>query len=703
MPPNERTPLLQSEQHTHEPRTPRVRTPRRSRDQSKSKTPATGDEESGLEKEQNIGLLRVLREAREERPILFLATIMLMIAAFANMALPQFAGRVLDAITSVDKDYAMSQVRHSVLYILICVAVGSVASALRAYLFSSASERVVARMRMRLFNALMTQEVGFFDVSRTGELLNRLSEDTSVLKSAATSNLSMALRSAATAIIGLAYMFVTSWKLSCVTVAIVPITSVAIRYYGRYVKRLSKQTQAATAAAATVAEESLGAVRTVRSFARERTECFRYGEKVLESRSLGLRAAVANGLFTGGMFAVAMLSMVIVLWYGAILTIRGELSTGTLSSFILYTFTVGSAIGNLSGLYTTIMKALGASQRVFQLMDRDPRIPPSGKQKPMGHDVNGAEVRLEGVWFAYPSRAHNWVLKGVDLSLAPGQRVALVGHSGGGKSTVAALIQRFYDPQKGRVFIDNVPLPDIDHEHLHREIAMVSQEPVLFARTIRENIAYGKDNTTMEEIEHVARMANAHDFISGFSDGYNTAVGERGVRLSGGQKQRIAIARALLMNPRLLLLDEATSALDAESEFLVQDALERLMSGRTTLVIAHRLSTVKSADIVCVVDEGVIRERGTHEELLEQNGIYAALVRRQLTTGGFLGREADKPTDVSEVDEDGVEEDGGSDSEVDDDDVSVTTPTAELPVSDVGYGARAERLRTASQASLADV
>jgi ABC-type multidrug transport system fused ATPase/permease subunit len=418
-----------------------------------------------------------------------------------------------------------------------------------------------------------------------------------------------------------------SWKLTIVMLAVVPIVAAGAGLYGRLIRRVSRKVQDALADSTAVAEETLAGVRTVRAFARERHEEQRYGSAVMRAFELARRRAWLGATFQGAVSFAGYGSIAAVLWYGGRMLSDGTMSFGELTSFLLYTFTVAFAIGALSGLWEDFAKALGASERVFELMDRKPEVSGGRERLPR---VQG-QVRFDDVGFAYPSRPEMPVLAGFTVQLEPGEAVAVVGPSGAGKSTVAALMSRFYDPQAGAILLDGKPLSSLEPSWLREQVGVVSQEPILFATSIAENIRYGRPGASDSEVQAAAQAANAHDFVSGFPEGYATLVGERGVRLSGGQKQRIAIARAVLKDPKVLVLDEATSALDAESEHLVQEALERLMQQRTTLVIAHRLSTVRDADRVVVLDQGRVVQQGTHDVLVAQDGLYGRLVERQFT------------------------------------------------------------------------
>lgn len=565
---------------------------------------------------------RLLSLAKPELGILAAGTAALLVGSVVVLAIPREVGLLVAAVVQPGGQARLDEASLALLVVALVVALSGFA---RAYFYTLAGERVVARLRRSLFAAIVRQEIGFFDAQRTGELVNRLSADTAVLQNSVTVNVSMALRFSVQAIGAIALLFYLHWRLSLVMVAIVPIVAISAVLFGRRVRALSKRTQDALAAATTVAEESLGNVRTVRAFAREDAEVERYGREVQTSFDMGRRMAVAYGAFQGFGGFVVSAAIAGILWYGGSLVIRGELPLEALTAYLLYIFMLAAALGGLSSLFGDFNRAIGASERVFELLDRQPGV--TGGTGRLAAPVGRME--LQQVRFAYPTRPDTLVLDGVDLSLQPGQVVALVGQSGGGKSTVAALCLRLYDPLAGAVRFDGVDVRELDAGWLREQIGIVSQEPVLFATSIEDNIRYGRPTATREEVEAAARAANAHEFIGRFPEGYATIVGERGVRLSGGQKQRIAIARALLKDPRVLILDEATSALDAESEHLVQEALDRLMRGRTTLVIAHRLSTVKTADQVVVVQGGRVVEAGTHEGLLAHDGPYRRLVERQ--------------------------------------------------------------------------
>jgi len=568
-------------------------------------------------------LRRIFALARPELKWLIVATLALLGTTGLNLVYPQLVQRIVDGILA---EGGAEVVNQWAVLLVVLFALTSVLTAVRMYFFTVAGERVVARLRRRLYSSLVNQEVGFFDAHRTGELTNRLAADTTVVQNTATVNISMLLRYAITAMGAVGIMAWTSWRLTLVMLALVPVAAIGAMFYGRVVRRLSRKVQDALARATDVAEETLSSIRTVRAFAQERREVDRYGEEVQTSYELARHRARYNAVF-GAIAAFAGYGAISgVLWYGGILLTEDRMTMGELTSFLLYTFTIAFSIAALAGLWQDFMRAVGASERVFELLERPSELV-SGATIP--DEVRG-RIRFSGVSFHYPTRPDVPVLQGVDLTLEPGEIVALVGPSGGGKSTIAGLLSRFYDPVEGQIRLDDLDLRDLDADWLRGRVGVVAQEPILFATSIAENISYGREGATGAEIVRAAAAANAAEFVTALPEAFDTAVGERGVRLSGGQKQRIAIARALLADPPILVLDEATSALDAESEHLVQDALRRLMKGRTTLVIAHRLSTVRSADRIAVIDQGRIAEIGTHDALYAANGLYRQLVERQL-------------------------------------------------------------------------
>jgi ABC transporter fused permease/ATP-binding protein len=566
---------------------------------------------------------RLLSLARPELGILTVGTVALAVSSGMNLVYPYAVRWMIDAIIGAPTWIAFDS---AAALLLVLFLVQSVFAMIRSWLYTIAGERVVARLRRDVYAAILTQDTAFFDRSRTGELTSRLSSDTTVLQSAVTVNVSMALRFGAGAIGGVVMLFVMSPTLTLVAMAVVPAVAIGAAVYGAMVRRVSVEVQDALARSTNVAEETIGGVRTVRSFAREATEIARYGAAVDESYELAARRALLMGVFTGVAGFAGYGAIALVVWWGGSLVAAGQMTVGELTAFLLYTMTVAFSLGALSGLYGDFMRAIGASERVFAIMDQVPVLEGSGGRtlaRVEGH------VRFDGVRFSYPARPDVEVLRGVDFEIRPGEVVALVGPSGSGKSTIASLLARLYDPDSGVISLDGADLRELDARWLREQVGAVSQEPVLFATSIADNVRYGRPAATDADVQAALEAANAATFVASFPEGWHTMVGERGVQLSGGQKQRIAIARALLKDPRVLVLDEATSALDTESEHLVQEALERLMKGRTTLIIAHRLSTVRGADRVVVIDGGSVVEVGSHDELLASGGLYHRLVQRQ--------------------------------------------------------------------------
>ena len=557
------------------------------------------------------------------------ALIALIAASAATLVVPLAVRRMVDFGFS---DANAGVIRVYFLAMIGVVAVLALASGARYYLVMTLGERVVADLRSDLFAHLMRLDPGFFDGEKTGEIASRLSADTTQLKATFGSTASIALRNLFMFVGAVAMMVVTSPKLSAFVLAAIPIIVLPLFAAGRAVRQRSRRAQDTLAEATAFATESLSAVRVMQSFVAEAFTAGRYRTAAYSAYEAARSMAQARGVVTAAALFLAFGSVVVVLWLGAQDVVAGRMSGGALLQFVLYAVFGAGALGQLSEVWNEVSQAAGVAARIGELLAVKPRIaaPPAPIRLP--RPVRG-ELAFRSVDFAYPGRDEDAVLRDVSFRVAPGEVVAIVGPSGAGKSTLFQLALRFYDPAHGSVTLDGVDVSKLDPAELRSEIALVPQDAFIFGASLAENIAYGAPNAGREAIAAAAKKAAADGFISALPRGYDTQLGERGVTLSGGERQRIAIARAILKDAPVLLLDEATSALDAESETLVQGALETLMRGRTTLVIAHRLATIVNADRILVIEAGCIVEEGTHASLLAANGLYARLARLQFETG----------------------------------------------------------------------
>ena len=575
-------------------------------------------------------LVRLWPRVRPYRGLLLGATVALVLSSMASLAFPMAVRFLLDA-AFVSRDRALLD--RIALGLVALFSVQAVLNYAQAYLLSAAGEQAVAGLRRELFGRLLEMPPGFFAERRTGELTSRLSVDIGMLQTVLSHQVSEFARQILALVGGVVLLTWLQPRLTLTALLVSPVVVGTAIVFGRRLRRMTTGVQDRVAEATGVAEEAFSQIRTVQSFVQEPAERARYAERVQASVVTALKRAQVRGVFFGMLTFSTFAGIVFVLWQGGLLVLDGRLTAGALVSFLLYTITIAASIGALATSFTTYQEAVGAAERVFEILEMTPAIADPPMPTPLPKPARG-KVAFEGVSFRYQADPSlPWTLDDINLVIAPGEVVALVGPSGGGKTTLVSLLPRFWDVDRGRITVDGVDVRALRLADLRGAIGIVPQEPALFSGTVRENIAYARPSASEADVQAAARAAHAHEFIERLPQGYATLVGERGVKLSGGQRQRVAIARAILKDPAILILDEATSSLDNESERLIEDAMEKLLVGRTTLIIAHRLSTVQRADRLVVLDHGRIVEEGTHGALLALGGLYARLYQRQFRDG----------------------------------------------------------------------
>ncbi|WP_170971862.1 ABC transporter transmembrane domain-containing protein [Rhodobacter sp. SY28-1] len=564
------------------------------------------------------------------RALLGLALLALVLTASVSLILPLAVRRVVDGFNDANAAL-LDQYFVAALVIAGLLAVGT---GLRYYLVTRLGERVVADIRRALFDRVLGMSPAFFERILTGEVLSRITTDTTLILSVIGSSVSVALRNVLILLGGLVLLFLTSAKLTGLVLLIVPAIIVPIVVLGRRLRALSRENQDWIAASSGSASEALTSVQTVQAFTHEGATRGQFAEVTEKSFTSAKARIKTRAVMTVIVIFLTFAGIVGVLWVGARDVRADQMSVGALIQFVIYAVMVAGAVGALSEIWGELQRAAGATERLVELLGTEDSVQDPLRPVPLPRPVRG-EIAFEEVTFRYPARPEASALNGVSLHVKPGETVALVGPSGAGKTTILQLLMRFYDPQAGRITLDGIALTDLARGDFRKAIALVPQDPVIFATSARENIRFGRLDATDAEVEAAAKAAAAHDFLTALPQGYDSYLGERGVMLSGGQKQRVAIARAILRDAPILLLDEATSALDAESERLVQAAVEKLAEGRTTLVVAHRLATVKRADRIVVFDQGRIVAQGTHDALVAEGGLYARLARLQFTEGAL--------------------------------------------------------------------
>ncbi len=570
-------------------------------------------------------------------PYLFLyiiGWIFLVLSTLAGLVFPYLMGGLLGAdsggstVDTIGQVLSKNSVNGIAFALFILFGVQSLFSFFRVVLFNNVTENALRDLRNDAFERMIYMPMDFFNTHKVGELTSRIASDITQIQETMRTTIAEFFRQLVIVVGGIIFLILISWKLSLIMLGTVPVMAIIAVIFGRFIRKLSKNAQDFTAESNSIIEEALSGIANVKAFTNEVFNLNRFRSNTQKMRNLNVKSGIWRGVFVSFIIFCLFGAIVFIIWQGMMMTqgAHPSLPKEGFYQFILFTILMGASIGSLPELYANIQKALGAVENLIEIMNTaTERELVDGTKKPK---LEG-NIRLEDIYFQYPQRVDVPVLSGITFSIGKNQTLAVVGGSGAGKSTLASLLLRYYEAQSGGVFFDDTNIQEIDLEYLRAHIAIVPQEVMLFADTIQENIRFGRPEASSQEIEEAAKAANAFEFISGFPDGMNTQVGDRGIQLSGGQKQRIAIARAILKNPAILILDEATSALDSESEKLVQDALDRLMTNRTAIVIAHRLSTIRKADKIIVLQDGKIVEEGSHESLISINGAYARFVELQ--------------------------------------------------------------------------
>ncbi len=582
----------------------------------------------------------IFKYMRPYRGMFMIGWIFLILSASTGMVFPFLMGQLLGAGASSASSTAdnvgvidLTNVGTVVIALFCLFAAQSIFSFFRVIIFTNVTENTLRDVRKDAFSRLVHMPMDFFNQNKVGELTSRVSADITQVQETLRTTIAEFFRQIFTIVIGIAFLTFISWKLALIMLGTVPVVAIVAVIFGRFIRKLSKEAQAETTNSNSILEESLMGISNVKAFTNESLLVRQFTKAVDQIRKLNVKSGLWRGAFVSFIIFCVFGAIVIVIWQGILMT-QGPnptLNSADFFSFIMYTIFMGAAISAIPDMYATIQKTIGATENLMSIIHQDSEEELLiGELKPA---ISG-KISFNNVQFSYPQRNDIEVLKGIELKVEQNQTIALVGSSGAGKSTIASLLLNYYPITGGSIQFDGTKIEEIEVKHLREQMAIVPQEVLLFAGSIRDNILFGKENATEEEIIDAAKQANAWEFIQTFPEGLETAVGDRGVQLSGGQKQRIAIARAILKNPTILILDEATSALDSESEKLVQDALQKLMKGRTSIVIAHRLSTIRSADCIYVMEAGQIAESGKHDELIAQQGVYSKLVQLQTVEQG---------------------------------------------------------------------